>query len=490
MKRREFLTLSSGMAVVTLSGCSTKQEAENIIKPQNCTHKVLKPKTKKRVVIVGGGFGGLNTASSIKDSDKENLLEVIVVERNQNYFACPMSNTLLSGDPYFKREMFMFDYTSVQMNYNYEVIQGEVVEIDRNKKKVVTSKGCLEYDILVLAPGIEYNYEVEFPHWSQEKIRQARFQAPGGLISDVGVEHSILLKQLEDFKAKGEEGSIVVIPPRTKLIKSLEESQPYKSIQRCKPAPYERACMIGNWIKRNNLVGKAKVIVLDSSARPQAKPQAFEETFSELYDGILEYVGGFDLMDVDFDKKKIFYRTVNDDAEYIQESMDYDVLNLVPIQKASPLITMAGIKTNSWGGAILAKNHFYSQSDDSIYVIGDSADYGKGTYLDNPKKKGGIPAAAQTAYSSAKVAGEMISQRLLTGEINPIKTFSASCFSMVESDTSRLGIAIYKDFYFSEKGMSIKEEVPKIKGHYYSTLGGEGLLGWFEAVTGDTFANF
>jgi hypothetical protein len=341
-----------------------------------------------------------------------------------------------------------------------------------------------------MAPGIEYNYEVEFPHWSDEKIRQAKLEAPGGLISDSGVEHSILIEQLNAFKESGGEGVIAIVPPRVKLIKSVEESVTFKSLQRCKPAPYERACMIANWIKKNNLVGKAKVMILDSSARPQAKAPAFESVFSELYSDVIEYVGGFDLLDVDFDKKEITYRSINDDADYIKATMNYDVLNLIPLQKASSLITMAGIDTNVWGGAVLAKNRFYTKTDDKIYVLGDSAFYGKGSFRDNPKQKGGIPAAAQTAYSSSKVAGEMIAKRILKNVDEPIKKISASCFSMVKAQDKKEGIAIYKDFEFTKDGFIIDESVPKVDGKYYNKNAGIGLVGWYKAITGDTFATY
>jgi len=493
MKRRTFMGFAGANAVMALGGCTTQTIKPNN-NPKTDTFNIsltqMRTKTKKRVVVIGGGFGGLNTASAIVANDPKKDIEVIVIEKNQHYFVCPMSNTLLSGDPKFKKENFVFDYTNVQKEYGFEVIQAEVVGIDISSQIVSTSAGFLEYDFLVMAPGIEYDYKVEFPHWSDAKIRQAKLEASGGLISDSGIEHSRLIQQLSEFKNNGGEGIIAIIPPRPHITKSLELSVAHKSLQRCKPAPYERACMIANWIRKNNLVGKAKVMILDNSPRPQAKAVAFEQVFKNLYSDIIEFVGGFDLMDVDFDKKEITYRSINDDADYIKSTMKYDVLNLIPLQRASSLISMAGIKTNSWGGAILAKRRFYTKTDNKVYVIGDSAFHGKGTLKNNPKKKGGIPAAAQTAYSSAKIAGEMIANRVLHNVDKPIIDISASCFSMVKSDEDKFGIAIYKDFKFSDKGFTIEEKIPKSDGKYYNVNAGAGLTGWFEAITADTFATF
>ena len=492
MDRRRFLNLAGLGSAALLGGCTATPEASQSPAPKtNRSHETIRPKTRPRIVIVGGGFGGLNAAAAIRQNDPQNAIEVLVVERNANYFACPMSNTLLSGDPQFKRERFIFDYSDAQREYGYEVIQADALGFDREKRLVQTSAGSLEYDFLVLAPGIEYNYEAEFPQWSPEKIRRARMEAPGGLISDVGTEHAVLIKQLEAFKENGGEGVIAIVPPRLHFTRDLETVVPHSSVQRCKPAPYERACMIGDWIRRNGLEGKAKVLVLDNSTRPQAKPAAFEQVFEALYKGIIEYRGGFDLMDVDFDAKELRYRDINDDADYVHAAMKYDVLNLIPVQKASSLIAMAGLKTNAWGGAVLAKQNFYSVTDDRVYVLGDSAFYGKGTFTDDPKKKAGVPAAAQTAFSTAIEAGRMMVRRLLEGVDEPVAAFSASCFSMVKTGAPKqLGIAIEKDFTFDEKGMHITERIPMESGRFYTQTAGDGIVGWFDAVTGATFARF
>jgi len=286
MNRRNFLNLAAISTASLLGGCASS--TAQTPRPAYETNKkpLMREKTKKRVIVVGGGFGGLNTAAAICQNDPEHAIEVIVLERNPLYFVCPMSNTLLSGDKRFARDMFLFDYTDAQKEYGYEVVQAEVLEIERASKIVHTSRGALAYDLLVLAPGIEYNYEAEFPNWSREKIRRAKMEAPGGLISDVGVEHAILKKQLEQFKNNGGEGTIVIVPPRLSFVRDLQTTVPHTSLQRCTPAPYERACMIGNWIKSNNLTGKAKVLILDNAVRPQGKAEAFEQGITSWFDAV------------------------------------------------------------------------------------------------------------------------------------------------------------------------------------------------------------
>ena len=486
MQRRDFLQLS-GLATLgaVVNGCSTTASMPSTNK------KIRKTDKKPRVVIVGGGFAGINTATAIKQNDPKDQIEIILIEKNSHYFACPMSNTLLSGSKEFRKENFIFYYFDLQRKYNIELIHTEVLDINREEKVVVCTQEELRYDYLVLAPGIEYDYKKEFPHWDEMKIRRAKVEAPGGLISDGGVEHANLLAQLEEFKQNGGEGEIVIIPQRTNLYQNMQKSIQYKSLVRCAPAPYERACMIADWIKRNNLVGKAKVVILDSALAPQAKASAFMQTFNDLYEGIIEYVSGFNLIDVDFDKKEIYYKELNEDLDYYKEKRSYSILNLIPLQKASGLIKRAALKTNHWGGALLADRKLYSVSDSSIYVVGDSAVFTKGYYAQNPKRKGGVPAAAQTAYNLGKEAGYMISERILKAKDLDLGHFSAGCFSMVQIDPNKLGISINKKFSFDKKGvMVIEEEVSYENGKYYNDIAGEGIVDWFNGVTGDTFAKF
>ncbi|WP_295048913.1 FAD/NAD(P)-binding oxidoreductase [Sulfurimonas sp.] len=92
---------------------------------------------------MGGGFGGLNTASAIKQNDLNNHIEVLVIEKNPYYFVCPVSNTLLSGHSDFKKENFLFNYRKVQLSYGYEVLHAEVNSIDKTEQKVFTNKEAI-----------------------------------------------------------------------------------------------------------------------------------------------------------------------------------------------------------------------------------------------------------------------------------------------------------------------------------------------------------
>ena len=49
----------------------------------------------KKVVVVGGGFGGATAAKYLRKLDPS--IDVTLVEPNPTYYTCPFSNTVLGG---------------------------------------------------------------------------------------------------------------------------------------------------------------------------------------------------------------------------------------------------------------------------------------------------------------------------------------------------------------------------------------------------------
>ncbi|MBL8490815.1 MAG: FAD-dependent oxidoreductase, partial [Rhodocyclaceae bacterium] len=117
---------------------------------------VLIPRGRqRRVVICGGGWGGLNAAKQLRLLAPD--LEVVLLERNPVFFSCPMSNKWLVDvvDTHY----LTHEYLAVSEKYGYRFVQTEILAVERDRKRVVTAAGHLDYDWLILSPGIRYNYE-------------------------------------------------------------------------------------------------------------------------------------------------------------------------------------------------------------------------------------------------------------------------------------------------------------------------------------------
>ena len=353
---------------------------------------------KLKVVIVGGGFGGLSVAKQLRLKQKD--IEITVIDKNQIFMTGPMFNLMLGEVKGVHFETIMHDREVASNRYNYTLKIAEVYDIDREIKKVYTTKGVVDYDYLVLSPGISYDYEKQFPKWDKEKILRARLEAPAGLIP--GDEFLRLFKNLKAFKG----GNIVLSVPLGDY--------------RCPPAPYERACMFAQYIRTNKL--DAKVIVIDNYSRPVSKTKAFEEAFNTIYKDIIDYRGDCTLEDVDFDKQKVIYsfwgEGSGDDGD--MKEIDYNFLNLIANNKGSEVIKMAKIKTLGWGSAKLQAPTYQSVTDKDIYVVGDCVGYA-------------FPESGQMANNMGHICANHISQRI---DKKPITKEMPSnmCASMVQTN--------------------------------------------------------
>ena len=435
------------------------------VKPASATEAVKKA-SGKTVVIVGGGFGGLTIAKELRRKDK--TIDVTVIEKRDIFMACPFSNTYLGGLEEVTLETLTHDFYAPARKHGYNFVQAEVTAIDRNAKTVITTNGNFSYDILVLSPGIAYDYEGQFPEWSAEKIADIAQNCPAALIP--GSEHLALKRQIVDM----DDGDIVIVPP---------EAGKY----RCPPAPYERAAMMAHYIKSEEISGK--VIILDTRGGKFAKGAAFKESWKDLYDGIIDYKGFTKVIDVDTAKKEITYLEFPDAAtleegdadEAKKHTIKYQVCNLIPNNICSPVIKMAGIETNGSGYALMDGYSFRSKTDKSIYVIGDAVSHK-------------VPPSAQTAIWGAKrAAGQILAQlggKTFDDKAGLPATAANVCYSMVSGKPEE-AIMVTHEFIADKSGaLKGKGNVPKPKdgnGKFRSKGTGKATREWFAGVKRELF---
>ncbi len=109
--------------------------------------------TLPRVVIVGGGFGGLSAARALRNTH----LKVTLIDKRNYHLFRPMlyqvATGLLSGDEISSPLRSVFSHLK-----NVHVLFDEVTGIDSERRIVHLRRGALPYDYLILATGIQYNY--------------------------------------------------------------------------------------------------------------------------------------------------------------------------------------------------------------------------------------------------------------------------------------------------------------------------------------------
>ena len=109
--------------------------------------------SKKRVVIVGGGFGGLKLANKLRDSD----FQVVLVDRNNYHQFPPLIYQIASAG--IEPSSISFPFRKIfQKRKDFYYRMAQVRSIFPEHKIIQTSIGKVSYDYLVLAAGATTNF--------------------------------------------------------------------------------------------------------------------------------------------------------------------------------------------------------------------------------------------------------------------------------------------------------------------------------------------
>lgn len=108
-----------------------------------------------RVVIIGGGFGGLEAALSLR-SLLSAASEITVIDRSLFHSFIPSIHLIVSGKA-TPREI-QIPFQPLLGTAGIRFVQDEVLAIDNDKKQVLTGRGASEYDYLVLGCGAVNNF--------------------------------------------------------------------------------------------------------------------------------------------------------------------------------------------------------------------------------------------------------------------------------------------------------------------------------------------
>ena len=323
----------------------------------------------RRVVVVGGGWGGLSAARHLRALAPE--LEVVLLERNSAFFSMPLSNKWLAG--LVDEKLLTHDYRAAAQAFGYAFLQAEVTAIDRDQRRLRTARGTLDYDWLVLAVGIRHDYAAWFGD-DRRAIDEARARfacawTPGG-------EFRALQARLDNFKG----GDLVMtIPP-----------PPY----RCQLAPYERALVIAHLFKSRAVPGR--LTLLD----PNPPPQRFADVFEEQYKGQIQVVPHARVKSVD-----PFAKTIATEFDDIR----FDEAILMPPQQAGELAWQAGLigrdaagKPSGW--AAQEPLHLHALGDERIFLVGDLIDRASPLF-------GHYPKSGHLAAHLGRIAAQEIAAR-------------------------------------------------------------------------------
>jgi len=396
-------------------------------------------KTSARVVVVGGGFGGATCAKYLNKFDPN--LSVTLVEPVKRFTTCPFSNAVLGG---------MRDLDSISHGFSahgkrgINIVHAMVTAIDANSRKVTLDNGkAIDYDRLVLSPGIDFKWEaVEGMQSSDASTIPHAWQG--------GQQTTILSNQLKDMR---DGGTVIIAPP----------GNPF----RCPPGPYERVSLIAHYLKQHK--PKSKILILDAKEKFSKQP-LFMQGWQQLYPDMIEWVSGNNggrIERVDVQNRALYSEMGN--------KHEADVINFIPPQKAGAIVHTAGL-VNDDGWCPVNQRTFESSLQPNIHVIGDASIAGK------------MPKSGFAANSQGKVCAAAIVSAINNISM-PEPSYVNTCYSLVAPDYGISVAAVYR--HDKEKGiykvsgsggvspMDADAEFRQLEARY--------AAGWYDSITSDAF---
>jgi len=140
--------------------------------------------SRHHVVIVGGGFGGLYAAQSLRRAP----VQVTLLDRRNFHLFQPLLYQVATGTLSTGNIAASLRHT-LRNQKNAEVLLGEMVDLDVKGRRVILKDGALPYDSLIMAPGSE-PYYIHHDEW--------RAYAPGlKTVEDAIAVRSRILRAFE-----------------------------------------------------------------------------------------------------------------------------------------------------------------------------------------------------------------------------------------------------------------------------------------------------
>ena len=444
MNRRRMLATLGGLSAALLAGAMpARADGDRDNTPRASTSgPVPLPVTgiKGRIAIVGGGMAGATLAKYLRLWGGAGI-DVTLVEREGAYTSNILSNLVLNGN--VAMSALSFSYAKLASTYGVKVLQANVDGVDAVARRVRYTKGGqpgeLPYDRLVLAPGIDFDFPPGLT------TPEAQLAVPHAW--KAGAQTLALRDQLKAMPAGGT--FLMAIP-----------AKPY----RCPPGPYERACVVADWLRRNK--PGSKVLVLDANPGITAEVATFTQAFNVTYQGIVSYVPNAAVTAVDVGAHFVY-------TTFGSAPFHGDVLNVIPPHRAGRIVADAGLANDAAGKfAVVDVLSYESTLIPGIHVIGDAA-------------ATTMPKAGHIANQEAKVCADALIRLQAGLAPDPSPVTNSACYSPITKDTASWLTAVFAYDPVAKAMTAVPASSGEASGpskdHY------EDMFIWFNTLMKDSF---
>lgn len=337
-------------------------------------------KNKTKIVVVGGGFAGLELIKRLGNSKQ---YEMVLVDANNYNFFPPLIYQVSTG--FMEPSAISYPFRKILRGYkNVRFRLGELLRVETSENKIVLNNGEVSYDILVMATGAETNF------FGNENI--AKYSLPMKTISDALALRNIIFTRLDRATRKTD------VFERKKLLSFV--------IAGAGPTGVELSGILAEM--RTHILRKDY---------PELKDEDLGEI--HLLDGQHAVLAAMSENSQRYTSKKLqelgvkikldtFVSDFVDDKVYLSDGSTIDAKNLIWAAGVAAK-SFEGFKSESFGRGKRLKTNSYNlvEGYNNIYALGDSA-----VISDNPDYPNGHPQLAQPAIQQAKNLAENLEKKI------------------------------------------------------------------------------
>jgi NADH dehydrogenase len=346
-----------------------------------------------RLVIIGGGFGGLYAAQSMKNLP----VQITLIDRRNFHLFQPLLYQVATG--WLSPANIASTLRAVLRHQkNAQVLLAEVTDIDAERRKVIFAGGELGYDTLIVATGSSHHY---FGHHDWEKF------APG-------------LKTIEDATEM-----------RRRIFSAFESAE--RETDPAKIRAWLTFIIVGGGPTGVELAGAladianktltydfrsidpadAQILLLEASDRILS---TYPEDLSSKAQSFLNNLGISVQTRSAVTELRAGEVAVKRDETY--ETIPCQTVLWAAGVRASHLgaaLARCGVATLDRGGKVIVQNDFSIANHPEIFVIGDLASY-------TPRGGKPLPGIAPVAQQAGRYVAKVVGARL-TGKTLPRFTY-------------------------------------------------------------------
>lgn len=325
--------------------------------------------TREKIIIIGGGFAGLQLAKTLNNKNKK----VIVLDRVNHHMFQPLFYQVACGR--IEPSNISFPFRKIfQQSRNTQFRLTDVKSIDTANNKVITDEAEFTYDKLVIATGCKTNFfgnkELESKAFGMKNTQEA-----------ISIRNHVLMtfEKLILEKSRSDNGNwnIVIVgsgPTGVELAGAFSEMK--KEIL---PRDYP-------YMNFEQL----EIILVSSTEKPLAvmSPEAQEKSEKYLKELGVKFLSGEVVTDYDGDKV------------YLKSGKEIPSNNVIWAAGVTGNVIDGFSSENLVRNRYIVDRYNKVKGYENIYAVGDIA------YMETPKYPQGHPQVANVAINQAKNLGK------------------------------------------------------------------------------------